>query len=71
MKVIKYLQLILLLTTAVAIIILLSLRAELLEDLTVKILLPLCTVLGLLLGRTLDIFNNQKETRKRDEIRKE
>lgn len=49
----------------VAIITLLSFRIELLQDLTVKILLSLCTVLGLLLGKILDNFYNQRENEER------
>lgn len=54
----------------VAIISLLSFRIELLQDLIVKILLSLCTVLGILIGRIFDNFYNQRD-KEREEISKE
>lgn len=44
------------LVIAFVIISILTFRIELLHDLTVKILLPLCISFGILLGKALDIF---------------
>lgn len=56
---------------AVAIITLLSIRIELLQDSIVKILLSLCTVFGILIGKIFDTFNNQSEKKEREEMNKE
>ena len=56
---------------AVSIITLLSFRIELLQDLIVKILLSLCTVFGILIGKIFDNFYNQIEKKEREELKKE
>ena len=55
---------------AVSIITLLSFRIELLQDLIVKILLSLCTVFGILIGKIFDNFYNQIEKKEREELKK-
>jgi Ca2+/Na+ antiporter len=71
MKKNKILLIILIFTITVTIITLLSFHIELLQNSTVKILLSLCTVLGLLLGRLLDNDYNQREKEEREEMTKE
>jgi|GEM_PF-2694726 len=71
MKKNKILLIILIFTLTVSIITLLSFHIELLQNSTVKILLSLCTVLGLLLGRFLDNDYNQREKEEREEMTKE
>lgn len=56
---------------AVAIITLLSIRIELLQDSIVKILLSLCTVFGVLIGKIFDNFYYQSEKKEREEMNKE
>ncbi|PTT41380.1 hypothetical protein DBR28_04195 [Chryseobacterium sp. HMWF028] len=68
MKKIKILLFISIVGIVIIIITLLSFRIELLQDSTVKILLTLCTVLGILLGRLLDNIYNPRE---REEMTKE
>lgn len=68
MSKIKYLFIILIFVIFAIIIVLLSFRIELIQDSTVKILLSLCTMLGILIGRLLDIFYNHDE---KQEITKE
>ncbi|MCT2410023.1 hypothetical protein NZD88_20905 [Chryseobacterium antibioticum] len=68
MKKIKILLFISIVGIVIIIITLLSFRIELLQDSTVKILLTLCTVLGVLLGRLLDNIYNLRE---REEMTKE
>lgn len=72
---IKILFIILIFVVSAIIIALLSFRIELIQDSTVKILLSLCTILGILIGRLLDIFYNKDEkqgiTKEIDDIGKE
>lgn len=75
MSKIKILFIILIFVVSAIIIALLSFRIELIQDSTVKILLSLCTILGILIGRLLDIFYNKDEkqeiTKEIDDIGKE
>jgi hypothetical protein len=75
MSKIRILIIILIFGIFATIITLLSFRIELIQDSTVKILLSLCTILGILIGRLLDTFYNQEEkheiTKEIDEIGKE
>lgn len=71
MKKFKILLFISIFVIAVAIITLLSIRIELLQDSIVKILLSLCTVFGILIGKIFDNFYNQSEKKEREEINKE
>lgn len=75
MSKIKILFIILIFVISAIIIALLSFRIELIQDSTVKILLSLCTILGILIGRLLDIFYNKDEkqeiTKEIDDIGKE
>lgn len=75
MSKIRILIIILIFGIFATIITLLSFRMELIQDSTVKILLSLCTILGILIGRLLDTFYNQDEkhdiTKEIDEIGKE
>lgn len=75
MSKIKILFIILIFVVSAIIIALLSFRIELIKDSTVKILLSLCTILGILIGRLLDIFYNkdvkQEITKEIDDIGKE
>ncbi|WP_419871052.1 hypothetical protein [Chryseobacterium sp. CT-SW4] len=68
MSKIRILIIILIFGIFATIITLLSFRIELIQDSTVKILLSLCTILGILIGRLLDNFYNQEE---KHEISKE
>lgn len=68
---IKIVLLISIFVIAVAIITLLSSHVELLQDLIVKILLSLCTVLGILIGRVLDNFYNQSEKMENEKMSRE
>lgn len=75
MSKVKILYIILIFAISTIIITLLSFRIELIQDSTVKILLSLCTILGVLIGRLFDIFYNQDEkqeiTKEIDDIGKE
>ncbi|MDH6254213.1 putative membrane protein [Chryseobacterium sp. H1D6B] len=71
MKNIKIVLLISIFVIAVAIITLLSSHVELLQNLIVKILLSLCTVLGILIGRVLDNFYNQSEKMENEKMSRE
>lgn len=68
MSKVKILFIILIFVVSTIIIALLSFRIELIQVSTVKILLLLCTILGIFIGRLLDIFYNQD---KKQEITKE
>ncbi|MCT4315510.1 hypothetical protein [Elizabethkingia anophelis] len=62
---------IILIGTAIVILAILSFQKALLQNLSVKILLSLCVVFGLVLGRILDNSYNRKKKKLSDKMSKE